>query len=248
MLGFFRKPKKSPTVASRLRRADPLLWAKNTTLPIPDWEAVVPPEGVDLDEYLSAAAHDWLLRLGEQLSSSYSVAESEKFMLLSPLEERQRELILGFSETARSRILSLLPGIASDSGHGKTVILIFDDQDQYYQYVANYYSDSDAAEGRELALSGGMYLNRGYGHFVFVSNDLALVEPVIAHELTHSLLSHLPLPAWVNEGIDLNIHLHCLVLDGVNTGSRLEVATTARRLPAFSPRSTHSRTSRSSEP
>ena len=30
------------------------------------------------------------------------------------------------------------------------------------------------------------------------------MEPVIAHELTHCLLQHLPLPAWLNEGIAVN--------------------------------------------
>ncbi len=27
------------------------------------------------------------------------------------------------------------------------------------------------------------------------------IEPVIAHELTHALVRHLPLPLWINEGI-----------------------------------------------
>ncbi len=30
------------------------------------------------------------------------------------------------------------------------------------------------------------------------------MEPTIVHELTHSLLSHLPLPAWLNEGLAVN--------------------------------------------
>lgn len=34
--------------------------------------------------------------------------------------------------------------------------------------------------------------------------DLRAIEPVIAHELTHACLSHLPIPAWLNEGIAVN--------------------------------------------
>ena len=56
----------------------------------------------------------------------------------------------------------------------------------------------------ELALSSGVFINQGYGHFVFVAEELERIEPVIAHEMTHSLLAHLPLPAWVNEGIAVN--------------------------------------------
>lgn len=31
--------------------------------------------------------------------------------------------------------------------------------------------------------------------------DLAAIEPVIAHEMTHSALSHLALPRWLDEGL-----------------------------------------------
>ena len=49
-----------------------------------------------------------------------------------------------------------------------------------------------------------MYINAGCGHFVTVKSDLRAIEPVIAHELTHSCLSHLPIPAWLNEGLAVN--------------------------------------------
>lgn len=36
------------------------------------------------------------------------------------------------------------------------------------------------------------------------ADDLRAVEPVIAHEMTHGCLGHLPIPAWLNEGIAVN--------------------------------------------
>lgn len=33
---------------------------------------------------------------------------------------------------------------------------------------------------------------------------MSAIEPTIAHELTHYLLQHLPIPAWLNEGIAVN--------------------------------------------
>ena len=30
------------------------------------------------------------------------------------------------------------------------------------------------------------------------------IEPVIAHEITHAFLAHLPIPAWLNEGLAVN--------------------------------------------
>ena len=107
-----------------------------------------------------------------------------------------------YAEKTCKRVLQLLEGIAAHDGFGKFVMMIFNDQDTYYEYITNYYTELPVAE--ELALSSGMYINQGYGHFVFVEEDLDRVEPVIAHELTHSLLAHLPLPAWVNEGIAVN--------------------------------------------
>lgn len=53
-------------------------------------------------------------------------------------------------------------------------------------------------------MSGGMFLQYGYGHFVFVADDMRIMEPTIAHELTHCMMQHLPLPAWLNEGIAVN--------------------------------------------
>jgi len=51
--------------------------------------------------------------------------------------------------------------------------------------------------GGEFALHGG-----GYPHFVFPHYDqFHDLERVMSHELTHALVSHLPLPLWLNEGI-----------------------------------------------
>src|SRR5207247_6744848 len=102
---------------------------------------------------------------------------------------------LAFVELTRKRVLQVLDGVASGDFSGKVCLLIFEDEDRYYQYVSNYYED-----GGEYAFSGGMFLQRGYGHFVFVDSEIAVMEPTIAHELTHCLLQHLPLPAWLNEG------------------------------------------------
>jgi hypothetical protein len=90
----------------------------------------------------------------------------------------------------------VLDRIAKEPRSGKLCVLIFEDQEQYYQYVSNYYPD----EG-EFSLSSGMFLQHGYGHFIFVQDYMSNIEPTIAHELTHCLLQHLRLPAWLNEGI-----------------------------------------------
>ena len=54
-------------------------------------------------------------------------------------------------------------------------------------------------------LSSGIYLNKGYGHFAFPHQDISYAEPITAHEMTHALLAHLPIPAWLNEGMAVTI-------------------------------------------
>ena len=37
-----------------------------------------------------------------------------------------------------------------------------------------------------------------------MNDNLAVIEPVIAHEMTHAALAHLKLPKWLDEGIAVN--------------------------------------------
>ena len=79
------------------------------------------------------------------------------------------------------------------------MIVVVEDADQYYDYVSNYYP-----EDGEFAYSSGMFLHAGYGHFVLIATELDRMEPIIAHELTHALVAHLAIPAWLNEGLAVN--------------------------------------------
>jgi hypothetical protein len=182
--------------------APPLTLRADATLPIVDWEAMdahAPDTEDAVDAYWTSVAQAWLETLGVRLGSTFRVRASDRFLLLSPFDERRARSILDYVEKTRKRILRLLDGVAVESETGKVCLLVFEDQEQYYEYVANYHSE----EG-EHALSSGMFIQHGYGHFVFVQDHLSTIEPVIAHELTHCLVQHLPLPAWLNEGIAVN--------------------------------------------
>lgn len=106
------------------------------------------------------------------------------------------KLFSSFLERMRIRILETLKGVAADEGYGKHVALVFKDVDQYYEYTSQFYPDDG-----EFGLSAGVYINEGYGHFAFPSQDISIAEPIAAHELTHACLAHLPIPTWLNEGI-----------------------------------------------
>jgi hypothetical protein len=78
-------------------------------------------------------------------------------------------------------------------------VIAFDDAETYYRYVSYYYPKRG-----KFAVSGGIQISTGCSHFVTVKRDLRTVEPVIAHEMTHSCVAYLPLPSWLNEGLAVN--------------------------------------------
>ena len=167
--------------------------------PRPDWNAIAEqihngPENTWEAEW-QLWSHRWLDSVLEQLPDNYRVVESDNFLVLTAQEDRYVDLLSTFLERTLKSILSNLGGIASDDGLGKHVVLMFDNQEHYYQYNLYFYPD----EG-EFALSSGMFLNVGYGHFVFPYVEQFEAEATSAHELTHACLRHLPLPLWLNEG------------------------------------------------
>ncbi|WP_049721470.1 gluzincin family metallopeptidase [Gilvimarinus polysaccharolyticus] len=167
----------------------------------PDWNAVTLRIGGDLshDDLHSEWSKEctkWLESIANEFGNDYRIEESQNFSIMSNESERYIHVFSRFLERTLKRILNTLDGVASDDGYGKHVALIFQDVDQYYEYIGMFFPD----EG-EFGLSSGMYINEGYGHFVFPSQDIDYAEPIAVHELTHACLAHLPIPLWLNEGI-----------------------------------------------
>ena len=209
MLEWFRKSRKSaPAGAEGTGRteawpADRMAWRAGTGLPIPAWEAQSWPVTTDaeaLHAHANGLAATWLDALAQALPERHARAESANFMLLSAMDRRTADALLRYLERSRTRVLATLPGVAGGDGHGKTVVVVFGSEDGYYRYVAHYGTPSSEQE----AFSGGMFIDAGYGHFVFTHSPFEQMEPVVVHELTHCLVRHLPLPAWLNEGLAVN--------------------------------------------
>ncbi|WP_305821824.1 hypothetical protein [Massilia brevitalea] len=171
--------------------------------PIMDWAAAA--RWVDVlpaEEQASAwiaIERAWLLHLRDALGAGFRLTESGNCLLLAALEDNVANAALGFMERTLKRVVRTLDGIAQVTPEGKDILIVFDDEDSYYRYVSHAYPG-----GGEFANSGGMYINGGCGHFVTVRRDLSAIEPVIAHEMTHGCLAHLPIPLWLNEGLAVN--------------------------------------------
>ncbi len=173
-------------------------------LPAPDWRRVM--AWLDSGEAHGSIAERWpeiqrawALHLRQALGPAYEISELGSTLLVSTLPARQRDMLLTFVEKSQQRISRLLHGIARRANGALTLVFVFEDQETYYRYVSRYYPDCG-----EFALSGGMHINDGCSHFVTARADLTLIEPVIVHELTHAQVTHLPIPAWLNEGLAVN--------------------------------------------
>jgi hypothetical protein len=169
-------------------------------LPRPNWAIIADWVEANVDQAAwdsvwSDIARQWLDQMHACLPAAYIICESENFLLLSSLDGASAERLLRWCEQFRNSILECLLSVAQDEGYGKHVVLAFESQETYYDYVADFYP-----EGGEFGASGGTYLNDGYGHIAIWIESRFDVHRTIIHELTHNLLDHLPLPGWLNEG------------------------------------------------
>ena len=167
----------------------------------PDWSEIALKIGEEKSQ--SELHSDWVIECGNWLQvvanhfgKEYRIEETKNFSIMTNESTRYVEVFSAFLERTLKKILSSLGGIASDEGLGKHVAMIFQDIEQYYEYVDMFFPE----EG-EFGLSSGMYINEGYGHFVFPSQDIDFSESIAVHELTHACLAHLPIPLWLNEGL-----------------------------------------------
>lgn len=152
------------------------------------------------DDAWLACERAWLLHLRDALGAGYRLFESATALLLTRQDDRAVELTLAFIARTSQRVQRLLGRTAEVSDRGRDILIAFDDPDAYYGYVTTFYP----ADG-EIPTSAGVFIGSGCGHFASIQSELNALEPTIAHEMTHALLAHLPLPAWLNEGIAVNV-------------------------------------------
>jgi hypothetical protein len=138
----------------------------------------------------------WLAQLQEDLGGDYRQHESWNFLLLSSQTKSDNEAMLNISECANETIEAHLAfSVPLRPLYGKRVILAFDEQDDYYDYLSHFYQDG------HHSLSAGVFLSDGYMHVAMPFSSISLIRQVLIHELTHNSLAGLRLPTWLNEGL-----------------------------------------------
>ncbi len=169
----------------------------------PDWELIrkaigQTASGEEQDQAWNEAAAQWILQVQSELGGDYRVRCSKEFILLSTHDLQGASQLLEFAENTLAHIYKLLRDAAWQWGHGRHVILLFTEEDDYYQYLSFFHK-----EGVHPA-SAGCLLTTGYVHIALSYGDGRSIRRVLAHELTHNSVVHLWLPTWLNEGLALS--------------------------------------------
>ena len=166
----------------------------------PDWKLIhefvrthVPKD--DLSTAWDYIVARWLEQLATDLGGVCHVRQSHNFYCFSDLDEETTRTLLAYAEFVVETIRASLGSAAWTGYHGKHVLLLFSDPDDYFAYVSYYHAD-----GRHI-LSSGVFIRKGYAHIALPYVNTFSAQHVLVHELTHNLLCHLRIPLWLNEGL-----------------------------------------------
>ena len=181
----------------------------------PDWQAV----GSAIEESFPESQHDaawdaiclaWVHGICRQLGEGYRVLETQNFLIVSAADQPSVELTGQDFEKVRRKILNRLTDLIAGPVKGKQVALILASEEQYYQYIAHFFPDG------EHPMNGGMCLRgRTYLHLAFPSTEASADLRTLAHEMTHGLLGHLPLPNWLDEALAMRMEQLVCGADGM---------------------------------
>jgi len=154
---------------------------------------------LEREEAWNEAALHWTTWLQRDLGGDYQVWQSQHAILLANLPGRTARWLLDYISMAASTIQSLLKDLAWAGWFRKDVVLVFADQDDYYQYLAYHLK-----EGVQPA-SGGVCIHSGLPHLAVPWSGEANTANAVVHELTHDCLAHLQLPRWLDEGVAVTL-------------------------------------------
>jgi hypothetical protein len=118
--------------------------------------------------------------------------------LLADVPPTHGKNILAFAEQTLSRYFEDFGDIAEFGPASKMPIIALSQADDYYKLISAFFEEGT------YGLSSGLFVRRGVGFFIFPNEEMWALEAVIAHELLHAVMTHLPIPAWLNEGLAVN--------------------------------------------
>jgi len=170
----------------------------------PDWKVISKAiEGLASTEGRRLAWDDvilqWAKKLAGELGGNYRISKSGKCVLVSSLDTAPANRLLRSTRSAIDKIQESLRGIAWKNFEGLHLIVLLDEEDDYYQYLSEFYP-----EGEHPATTG-VHIHRGFPHIACLFHGETSAAQVISHELVHHSIHHLRVPRWLHEGLAMTI-------------------------------------------
>jgi hypothetical protein len=179
----------------------------NKKFPFPDWIKIsgwiaetIPP--AKHAETWNEFAREWMRGIGDRFSAPMNLSESTHFILNAPQTYLYASTCLVQLEDYRTRIVQLLGELGESTWLSKSAVIIAPGQMDFVSYLFDYHDDG------ETSLPGGVYLNRGFGHFVLPDGNLTQHSSALAHELCHAVIGPRDMPLWLNEAITQHVEHH----------------------------------------
>ena len=182
-------------------------------LPRPDWNAVIAQWESLPPEQQPAAWIDvertWQHTLAATWGEPFRVIEQGSRLLTTDLPAPEADRVMAYIARTLARLDELLAqlGVTADrtsasqvDATGFDVAIVCRHVDPYLDYICDEYPDDHAG-----AISSGICLYSGSVHVAAHGTDLHALKAVLAHELAHTRLAHLPMPEWLNEAVVIKL-------------------------------------------
>lgn len=145
----------------------------------------------------------WLTQFATGAGTDFQSTESKNFYVLTPRRYPpiKAQLLCKTAERILGELIRILDGIViiKEGLSRKRIIILFATYEAYRTYVTSQYPGIDADA---ISTSGVLVqVAEKPPHLVIPSQDTAVTEGVLTHELARLLLSNLTLPIWIEEGI-----------------------------------------------
>ncbi|MFM9995454.1 MAG: hypothetical protein ACKVU4_06585 [Phycisphaerales bacterium] len=164
-------------------------------LPQVEWEALHAQLQTLDPAVWNSAVRAWLIELTRALGSPYTLTDTQNIAIVSAFDRNEADDTARFVRRSLAQIRVALGPLCGDDDEYVRVVLLFADSDRMYDYACHYFPEV----GR-WGSAGGMLIRSGYFHIVLTGSVRHALRAMLAHELTHLMLSDRSLPVWLEEG------------------------------------------------
>ena len=146
-------------------------------------------------ETWSTLAMQWLETLDQALGERYRCITSKDLILFAPIDFDDAVSIFDLAESGLREMRELFGDLAAEQRTGPLVILLFEDDEVYSNYVSPF--DPEVA----FVQTAGVCFKHDYVHIAIRPARIEAMRRTVLHEVAHACLAELSLPLWLEEGI-----------------------------------------------